>query len=193
MKKYNTEAIVLKNINLKDADKVYTLLCRDVGKIGAIARGVRKISSRRAGNLDTLNLITVSITESDKGFKSIDEVKVINSFKQLKTNLPKIHAAYYLAELIHKSLEEHTEAVEVFMLFRQVLGSLDGTSYPIEVVSFYFEICFLRILGYRPRISDIYYDIDNLTLEGVKKADPMIKSIIYEHLASRFKSLELKV
>lgn len=193
MKKYNTEAFVLKNLNLKDADKMYTLLCKGIGKVTATARGVRKISSRRAGNLDTLNLVNVSISENEKGFKSIDEVKVINSYIKVKENLEKMHTAYYWAELIHKSLEEHSEVFEVFMLFKQVLGLLEAGYYSSAVITFYFEICFLRILGYRPRISDKYYDIDNLTIEGVKKADPMVKNIIYDHLSSRFKSLELKV
>ena len=80
MKKVNTVAVVLKSINYRDSDKIYTLLSKDLGKIPAIARGVRKISSRRAGNLDTLNLVKVGLSEGLGGMRQIDEVSGLNSF-----------------------------------------------------------------------------------------------------------------
>ena len=61
MKKYNTKAIVLKSVKYKDADKIFTLFTKEYGKISAIGRGVRKINSRRSGNLDTLNYVSVGI------------------------------------------------------------------------------------------------------------------------------------
>ncbi len=79
MKKYNVRAVVLKSLKYRDSDKIFTLLSKEKGKISAIGRGVRKISSRRNGNLDTLNLISANIHEDRVGFKSIEEVKTIET------------------------------------------------------------------------------------------------------------------
>ena len=79
MKKYNLRAVVIKSIKYKDADKIFTQFSKEMGKISANARGVRKISSRRAGNLDTLNLVSVAIRTSDNGFNDIEEVKTLES------------------------------------------------------------------------------------------------------------------
>lgn len=149
MKKYITQAIVLKNIKYKDSDKIFTLLTKDHGKITAIARGVRKINSKRSGNLDTLNLVSVGICENTGGFRNIEEVKTLDSFKNLKKDLKKSTKAYYIVELIHKAIEENEEVREVFDLVVKSLKSLDKDGYSGELIVNFFELNLLKILGYQ--------------------------------------------
>lgn len=149
MKKFNTQAIVLKNIKYKDSDKIFTLLTKDMGKITAMARGVRKIISRRAGNLDTLNLISVGIHESIGGIKDIEEVKTLESFRNLKKDLKKSTKAYYMVELIHKSVEENEEVKEIFELLVKSLKSLDKDGYSGELIVSFFELNLMKLLGYQ--------------------------------------------
>jgi len=150
MKKYNTKAIVLKSIRYKDADKIFTLLTKNDGKTSGIARGVRKISSRRGGNLDTLNYIHVKIHESGKGFKNIEEVKTLESFKDIKKDLDLSKKAYYMVELLHKNIEEGHENRRVFKLLLTSLKLLSsGKKYNPDVVVMYFEINLLKELGYQ--------------------------------------------
>ncbi len=152
MKKYNTQAIVLKNIKYKDSDKIFTLFTKDNGKISAIGRGVRKISSKRAGNLDTLNLISTSIYSNSNGIKNIEEVKTLESFKNLKNNLKKSLKAYYLAELIYKTTEETEEdeqSAKIFNLFVRTLKALDKNGYEGDLFVCYFEMNYMNILGYQ--------------------------------------------
>jgi DNA repair protein RecO (recombination protein O) len=148
MKRYNTQAFVLKNIKYKDADKIFTLFSKDLGKISALARGVRKISSRRAGNLDTLNLVSISIRENPNAFNDIEEVKTLESYKDLKKSLKKSLKAYYLIELVHKSIEEGEKNEELFNLLQKSLKLMQKTSDPDFVVS-YFEMHLMNLLGYK--------------------------------------------
>lgn len=148
MKRYNTQAFVLKNIKYKDSDKVFTLFSKDLGKISAVARGVRKISSRRAGNLDTLNLVSISIRENLNAFNDIEEVKTIESYKDLKKDLKKSLKAYYLIELIHKSIEEGEQNEDLFDLLQKSLKMMQKTSDPDFVVN-YFEMHLMNLLGYK--------------------------------------------
>jgi DNA repair protein RecO (recombination protein O) len=148
MKRYNTQAFVLKNIKYKDADKIFTLFSKEMGKISAVARGVRKISSRRAGNLDTLNLVSISIRENLNAFNDIEEVKTLESYKDLKKDLKKSLKAYYLIELIHKSIEEGEQNEDLFNLLQKSLKIMQKTADPDFVVN-YFEMHFMNLLGYK--------------------------------------------
>lgn len=149
MKKYNVRAVVLKSLKYRDSDKIFTLLSKEKGKISAIGRGVRKISSRRNGNLDTLNLVSANIHEDRVGYKSIEEVKTIESFKNLKKDFGKSVKAYYLLELVHKSIEEGESVTEVFNLLVKCLKALEKNSYSGDLYVSYFEINFMKMLGYQ--------------------------------------------
>lgn len=207
MKKYNTEAIVLKSINYKDKDKIYTLFTEEYGKISAMGRGVRKISSRRGGNLDSLNHISIKITERDNGFKDIDEVVTINSFKNIKSDYALSLKAYYLAELISKNIIDNTDNrdntdIQIFKLFRKVLDIIDKKLLNIDLSILFFEIQFLRHLGYFPELpkdEDISNIIKKLLKADLKDIDTshlvktgiFIKQHMQNHLHDKMKSLEL--
>lgn len=148
MKKYTTEAVVLKNINYGDAHKIYTLLTKDYGKITARAMGVRKITSRRAGSLDTLSQISVSISEDDKGFKTIQEVKTIRSYVELKKDLAKIRYGFYVCDLINNLLENDHPFENIYILFCAVLRNLITTKIPERTVVNVFELKLLNELGH---------------------------------------------
>ncbi|MFC1700200.1 DNA repair protein RecO [Patescibacteria group bacterium] len=149
MKKYNTQAIVLKSTKFKDADKIFTLYTKNEGKVSAIARGVRKISSRRAGNLDSLNVIKVKIYESSGGFKNIEEVKTLQSFKELKKDLETSKKAYFILELVHKTIEEGEKDEKIYNLILNTLKILSNSKYDSDVGVIYFEIHFMKELGYQ--------------------------------------------
>ena len=191
MKKYNTEAIILKSRGYKDADKIYTFLTPEYGKISALARGVRKITSRRAGNLDSLNMVKVKITESGKGFMHIDEVQTLDSFTPLKQDLENVVKAFYLLELVDRTIEEGNKDEMVFYLLWRVLDMLNKNTHPRDILVFYFELNFLRLLGYSPPIPEKMYSIHNVNETFVKWADERVKSLIFEYLSSKFKSLEI--
>ena len=148
MPRYNLECVVLKSINYKDTDRIYTLYSKSKGKIAALAKGVRRISSRRSGNLDTLNHISVGISESTSGYKTISEVKSINTFKALKRSLAKAVYGYYISEIVHKfSLEGH-EHPEIFDLLVHTLANLNSHGKDSRAVVAYFEIALMKHLGY---------------------------------------------
>lgn len=144
MRKINTEGIVLKSTNYADKDKIYTILTRDLGKIHVRGRGVRKITSKRAGSLDTLNYVDLKLTESS-GFYNVDEVVVLESFKGIKDTLSTTLDAYYFTELVFRSVEEDVGSSDVFHL---LLDALRKLSKGAGLVVNYFELNLLKTLGY---------------------------------------------
>lgn len=144
----NTEALVLKNLNYRDSDRLYTLFTEQYGKVTAVARGVRKLSSKRSGNLDTLNLVNVRLSKDIKGFYTIEEVKTINSYKNVKKELSLLMKSYYLVEIIHRLVEEHHCDKALFDLVKKTLTLLTSPTLPAGLTVNYFEVRFLSLMGY---------------------------------------------
>ena len=148
MARYSVEAIVLKNINFRDSDKIFTLFAKDKGKITATGKGVRKISSRRGGNLDTLNHVVIGLSETAGGFKVITEAKTLNSFKNLKDSLENSIKGFYIAELVHKMIEYGQVHNDVFDLLISSLQKLNKhLNNEVSRVNA-FEIKLMELLGY---------------------------------------------
>jgi len=149
MARYTVEAIILKFTNYKDSDKIFSLFTREKGKLSATARGVRKISSRRGGNLDTLNHVQVGISEGEnEKYRIITEVETLNSFKNLKKSLKNSVKGFYITELIYRLIEEGQVSESVFDLLISNLGKLE-THLDNEVSRVNaFEIALLELLGY---------------------------------------------
>src|SRR3712207_2896743 len=60
---YATEAVVLRSIRFGEADRVLHLLTRERGRVNAIAKGVRKTTSRFGGRLEPLTLVALTLHE----------------------------------------------------------------------------------------------------------------------------------
>jgi DNA repair protein RecO (recombination protein O) len=148
-----TEAIVLKNTNYRDADRLYTLFTRELGKVSAVARGVRKITSKRSGNLDTLNLVTVKLVKDSRGYYAVDEVKTINSYKNVKRDLELLKKGYYVLEFIHRLVEESHPFDELFDVTKKTLSLLASPSFAPDLSINFFEIKFLSLMGYEMSLT----------------------------------------
>ena len=152
MNSNNFDAIVVKSINFRDSDKIYTLLVRGLGKISAKAKGIRKINSKRISSLDTLNFIRVGLV-GESEIRLITEVKTIYTFSNLKNSLDKLKTAYYFLEIVNRLIQESDEYDDVFELIIKCLKRLDEKNFYDSRVENYFELNLLRILGYSLEIQ----------------------------------------
>lgn len=140
--------VVLKSVNYRDADKIYTFYSREEGKISAKAKGVRRISSRRAGNLDTLNLVELSYFQDALGHKTITEVRGVNSFRGIKEKKDKVDTAYKIVGLLAKNLEDDLPDSRLFDVLIKTLLFLDSADSLSVLVLLYFYSNLILSLGY---------------------------------------------
>lgn len=148
-----TEGLVLKAKNYGEADKIYTIFTKDLGKISAIAKGVRKISSKRAGSLDLLNHIRFAFSEG-KGMPLITEVSSLNSFIGAKKSFEDSKICFCVIELIDKFMQEEEVNLEVYDLALEVLEKLGKTKDAgRRLLLVYFEYKLLVLLGYDPVLN----------------------------------------
>src|SRR3990167_6479602 len=93
MRAHKTEGIVLKRKSLAEADRIITVFSKHYGKISLMAKGVRKITSRRSPHIELLNYSKFSI---------------------LKKDLKKIGYAYHICELVDSLCAENQESQQIF-------------------------------------------------------------------------------
>jgi len=142
---YKTEGIVLKRRNFGEADKILTIFTRDYGRIKAIAKGVRKITSRKAGKLELFNHCKLVLAKG-KDLDIVTEVEVINNFSSWRKNLDKIAVAWYFCELIDKLTAEGQANKDIFELLKNYLKKIKENNNPHFIRSF--EEYLLNKLGF---------------------------------------------
>lgn len=149
-KAFKTRGIILKRINLGEADKLVTFFTPFHGKIVARAHGIRKLKSRKAPHLEILNDVTLFITIGK--MNHITEAETNESFSLLRTNLTRVAYAYKIVELVDKVVVEGEMHRNIFDLLHIALRKLnENTVENFEEVVEEFTLRFLWELGYLPR------------------------------------------
>ena len=146
-----TEAIVLRHADWGEADRILTLFTSYSGKLRAIAKGVRKMNSRKAGHLEPFTLVNLMLARG-RDFWIVTQAEMVESFSQLRENLRLTGAASYLIELIDRFTYEEQENHPLFQNLEESLKRLDGGD-NIFIASRYFELRLLEHLGYRPQLN----------------------------------------
>ena len=147
---YKTEGVVLKQIPLGEADRILTLYTPDMGKVRAVAKGVRRTKSKLGGNLELLSYASVSVAQG-RNLDVVTEAVLIQSFRGFREDLPRLSRAIYIAELVDSFSVEHSASYAVFKLLLDALGWLETTEEP-DLLLRHLEIHLLDHSGYRPEL-----------------------------------------
>ncbi len=148
---YQTEAIIIKKIKLGEADRILTLYTPHLGKIRAVAKGVRRPRSKLAGHLELLTHSLVSLA-SGRNLDTITGSQTINSFLPLKSDLELTSQALYVIELVDQFTADEVENYSLFQLLLATMQQLCQANNN-ELVLRYFELQLLNKVGYRPQLQ----------------------------------------
>src|SRR5829696_9003304 len=148
---YTTDAIVLTRFDLGEADRVLTLITPGTGKLKAIAKGIRRPTSRIGGSLEPFAELRVALHRG-RTFDVVTQVTVGHAWLNLRDSLESAATAWYLAELADRSLEERHAAQPLYALLRRAYELLDAGMAPGRVARWY-EMHLLDELGQRPEVD----------------------------------------
>jgi DNA repair protein RecO (recombination protein O) len=153
---YSTEAIVLRRIDYGEADRILTLFTPQKGKTHAIAKGVRRTTSRLAGHLEPFTR-TQLLLATGRDLDIVTQAEARERLDHLRDDLWHASAAWYIAELVDRFLQDADPHPRLYRLFSQTLRRLDqGAARPAESRGWlalrYYELHLLGELGYRPAL-----------------------------------------
>jgi len=144
------EGIILKRRNLGEADRILTVFTYQKGKIVVLAKGVRRITSRRSGNVELLNRVLMYLHQA-KTFLILTEASSLDTYQKLKENLMLSTYAFHIIELVDKLTAENQENRVLYEHLVSVLQRLSRN--PRQILIRAFEAKILSNSGFISFIS----------------------------------------
>lgn len=146
------EAVVLKHYEQGEADRMLTIYTRQHGKVRALARGVRKVRSRKAGHLEPFTHASLQLAKG-RYWYVVSQAEAINTFPALRQDLEKVGYASYVVEMLDKfTYEEEESNHAIFRLLVETLSRLESQADSFTPI-LYYEIHLLDLLGFRPELQ----------------------------------------
>lgn len=153
MKNFTVEGLVLKRKDFGEADRIVTIFTKRHGRMKLLAKGVRRIASRRGPNIELFNHATFSVHKG-RSFDLLSEVYVHSTYPKIRRSLEMIGLAYYVCELVDGLCAEGQSHPKVYDLLIEIFDNLD------RGLIHTFEMELLSELGFWPhnRIAPAHLD-----------------------------------
>lgn len=148
---YRVDAVVIRQRDLGEADRIVTLFARDRGKVSAVAKGIKRPRSKFAGALQLFSHLSVLLA-AGRTLDVVTQVQPIDLFYHLREDMSRYAHACYAAELLDILTEEGASEPDLFDLLVAVLKGLDGGGDPATLLRGY-ELKLLSRLGYGPELD----------------------------------------
>jgi DNA repair protein RecO (recombination protein O) len=123
MRSVKTQGLVLKKTSLLNKDIVFTIFTELEGKVRIIAKGVKKITSRRAPHIQTGNLIEIEVMQKGEVLY-LQGTFLISAFSEIKSHQLKTQFLYTYFFILDRALPEHQQEPELFYLSKSFLVAM---------------------------------------------------------------------
>jgi len=147
--------IIIHQVRFGEADKFVKILSEHHGLVDTIAKGVRRLTSKKSSHLDNLNLIRFS-TNRGKEPQYLTEVETVMSFPKIKKDLHKVRTCFYLTEVMNLTLVESQPDEALFGALKHFLIRLND--FPDDEsprdLAVDFQHFLIKHLGFPPPIDD---------------------------------------
>lgn len=176
--------IILKKHPLGEADELLTIFTREIGKLRVVTRGARKIKSRLAGALQSLNEIefeTATSRHRGGGLPVLISVRVQSINNYLRENLKKFAYALVGIETLYRLTgdgQENKQAYTELGNFLRNIGQSNEENLEVRI----FQLRLLSCCGYDfPRRRPLP---DKLTPEIEKEIDQFLNYVLEREIRS---------
>jgi DNA repair protein RecO (recombination protein O) len=150
---FRVSAVVLRHSELGEADRLLTLYTREHGKMRAVAKGARKVTSRKAGHLEPFTHVTLQLAKG-RDLMIVTQAETVNAFLGIGEDLTKMGYASYIIELLERLMyEDERSAPSTFNLLLETLKHIETESDAWTAVRYY-EIRLLDHAGFRPQLFE---------------------------------------
>jgi DNA repair protein RecO (recombination protein O) len=152
IRSYRVQAIVLGHVEVGEADRILKLFSREKGKISVMAKGVRKIRSRKAGHLEPFTRVNLQLAKG-RNLDIVTQAETEELYMGLREDLTRFAFGAYVVEVLDRFTYEEGQNIGLFRLLKNTLSRLEEASNP-ETVIHYYELRLLDLLGFRPQLFE---------------------------------------
>ena len=169
---YSTEAVVLRSIRLGEADRVLHLYTRANGRVGAVAKGVRKTMSRFGGRLELLSHAELVLHRGRSDLETVTGVQLVDSHRGAREDYYRFSVGMIGAEAMLRLFPEQEPNERAFGALTRFLELLDETPHTavtptLDPLGLSFQLKLLWLSGYLPHLTSCAEcGADDATLVG---------------------------
>ncbi|MDX6480737.1 MAG: repair protein RecO [Gaiellaceae bacterium] len=155
---YTTEAVVLRSIRLGEADRVLHLYTRANGRVGAVAKGVRKTMSRFGGRLELLSHVDLVLHRGRSDLETVTGVQLVDSHHDTREDYYRFSVGMIGAEAMLRLFPEQEANDRAFGAVTRFLELLDESPHAavtptLDPLGLAFQLKLLWLSGYLPHVT----------------------------------------
>src|SRR5690349_3287767 len=169
---YKTEAVVLRSIRFGEADRVLHLYTLDRGRVGAVAKGVRKTKSRFGGRLEPLSHVELVLHRGAGELDTITGVHLVRAHEPARADFRRLSTGLIGVEAMLRLFTEQERNERAFTALTRFLDlldddpSVDGRP-ELDALALSFQLKLLWLSGYLPHLTSCAEcGADDATLVG---------------------------
>jgi DNA repair protein RecO (recombination protein O) len=126
-------------MRLGEADRIITVLCRSRGKVRAVAKGVRKTTSRFGGRLEPLSHVSLLCWQG-RELDIVNQAEVLDSFRAVREDFNRVSKAYAMLEVADRVSVERHATPALYDLMVRALGYLADDDSAMLVPAFFMKV-----------------------------------------------------
>lgn len=155
---FTTEALVIGSMRYREADRIVTLYTRDRGRLGAIAKGVRRTKSKVGGRLEPFTLIRTSLY-TGRGLYTIVGVDTLRTFQGVRDELFRMEEGARLFTAVRHLFPAEEGSPPAFNLLVRGVARLAEAADAERAAGVVLatRLKLLALLGYAPETSRCAY------------------------------------
>jgi len=155
---YKTEAVVLRSFRLGEADRVLHLYTLERGRVGAVAKGIRRTKSRFGARLEPLSHVSVMLHQGSGELQTVTGVDLVSSHRAAREEPYRLGVGLVGAEAMLRLFTEEEGNRRAFDALVRFLDVLDGwtaraSRAALDPLALAFQLKLLWLSGYLPHLS----------------------------------------
>src|ERR671928_288002 len=150
---YKEQGVVLRSTKLGEADKIVTVMTQGAGKVRAVAKGIRKTTSRFGARLEPFTHVSLMVYRGRGSLDTVSQAEIVAPFLAVRNDLGLFAAGETMLEAVDKVAEEHERNVRLFMLLLTGLRALDTGPKDAAAVTESFLLKLLSLSGFHPSLT----------------------------------------
>jgi DNA repair protein RecO (recombination protein O) len=153
MPPYKEQGVVLRSIKLGEADKIVTIMTQGSGKVRAVAKGIRKTTSRFGGRLEPFTHVSLMLYRGRGQLDTITQAEIIAPHRALRDDLGLFAAGETMLEAVDRVAEEHERNVRLVLQLLAGLRALETRPPDPAAVAESFMLKVLSLSGFHPSLT----------------------------------------
>jgi DNA repair protein RecO (recombination protein O) len=155
---YKTQAVVLRSFRLGEADRVLYLYTLERGRIGAVAKGIRRTKSRFGARLEPLSHVEVMLHQGSGELQTVTGVDLVRPHSSAREHPHRLAVGLIGAEAMLRLFpdpEANARAFAALTRFLELLDDLEpSVAEPVlDPLALSFQLKLLWLSGYLPHLT----------------------------------------